>query len=38
MLSATPYKLYATRLEENRGAEANREFFDLLSSSAAEMG
>jgi hypothetical protein len=30
LLSATPYKLYATRLEENRGAEANREFFDLL--------
>ena len=30
MLSATPYKLFATRLEENRGAEANREFFDLL--------
>jgi len=30
LLSATPYKLFATRLEENRGAEANREFFDLL--------
>jgi len=30
LLSATPYKLYATRLEENRGAEANREFFELL--------
>jgi hypothetical protein len=30
LLSATPYKLYATRLEENRGAEANRELFDLL--------
>ncbi len=30
LLSATPYKLFATRLEESRGAEANREFFDLL--------
>jgi hypothetical protein len=30
LLSATPYKLFATRLEENRGVEANREFFDLL--------
>ena len=30
MLSATPYKLFATRLEENRGTEANREFFDLM--------
>jgi hypothetical protein len=30
LLSATPYKLFSTRLEENRGAEANREFFDLL--------
>jgi hypothetical protein len=30
MLSATPYKLLATRLEENRGTEANREFFDLM--------
>jgi transcriptional regulator with XRE-family HTH domain len=30
LLSAAPYKLYASRLEENRGAEANREFFDLL--------
>ena len=30
LLSATPYKLLATRLEENKGAEANREFFDLL--------
>ncbi|MGE0769881.1 MAG: DEAD/DEAH box helicase [Hyphomicrobiaceae bacterium] len=30
LLSATPYKLFATRLEENRGAEANREFFELL--------
>ncbi len=28
-LSATPYKLFATRLEENRGAEASREFFGL---------
>jgi hypothetical protein len=31
LLSATPYKLFATRLDENRGAEANREFFDLLA-------
>lgn len=31
LLSATPYKLFATRLEENRGAEASREFFDLLA-------
>jgi hypothetical protein len=30
MLSATPYKPFATRLEENRGTEANREFFDLM--------
>ena len=30
MLSATPYELFATRLEENRGTEANREFFDLM--------
>ncbi|MBP2428853.1 DEAD/DEAH box helicase family protein [Bradyrhizobium elkanii] len=30
LLSATPYKLFATRLEENRGTEANREFFDLI--------
>ncbi len=30
MLSATPFKLFATRLEENRGTEANREFFDLM--------
>jgi hypothetical protein len=30
MLSAPPYKLFATRLEENRGTEANREFFDLI--------
>jgi Type III restriction enzyme, res subunit len=30
MLSATPYKLFATRLEENRGTEANHEFFDLM--------
>jgi len=30
LLSATPYKLFATRLEENRGVEANREFFELL--------
>lgn len=30
LLSATPYKLFATRLEENRAGEANREFFELL--------
>ena len=38
MLSATPYKLYTTRLEENRGAEANREFFDLLEFIAGKKG
>jgi hypothetical protein len=30
LLSATPYRLYATRWEESRGAEAHRELFDLL--------
>jgi hypothetical protein len=30
MLSATPYKLYATRWEESRGVEAHRDLFDLL--------
>jgi hypothetical protein len=30
MLSATPYKLYASRWDESRGAEAHRELFELL--------
>ncbi|MGE0853994.1 MAG: helicase [Hyphomicrobiaceae bacterium] len=30
MLSATPYKLYASRWEESRGVEAHRELFDLI--------
>lgn len=38
LLSATPYKLYATRLEENRGAEANREFFELLEFLGGKLG
>lgn len=38
LLSATPYKLFATRLEENRGAEANQEFFDLLEFLGGDRG
>jgi len=30
MLSATPYKLYASRWEESRGVEAHRELFELI--------
>ena len=30
LLSATPYKLYATRWEESQGIESHRELFDLL--------
>lgn len=30
LLSATPYKLYASRWEESQGVEAHRELFDLL--------
>ncbi len=30
LLSATPYKLFASRWEESRGAHAHREFFDLI--------
>lgn len=29
-LSATPYKLFATRWEESRGAQAHKELFDLI--------
>ena len=30
LLSATPYRLYASRWEETQGVEAHRELFDLL--------
>jgi hypothetical protein len=36
LLSATPYKLFASRWEEARGGLAHREFFDLLDFLAGE--
>lgn len=38
LLSATPYKLYASRWEESRGAEAHKELFDLLEFLGGDKG